>query len=51
MTKIGIGSCVAKLTGIGYEYLVVNGVILAVFFDGWLVGSASIGNNDETKGV
>ena len=43
-----IASRVADLTGIGMEYLVVDGIIIAKFFNGFFVGDKPSGNNEVT---
>lgn len=49
LIKIGIGSKASELTGIGTEYLVVNGVCIAKFWNGNIVTAVALGNNEVTK--
>lgn len=49
MDRIGVGSRYGDLTGVGTEYVVVNGVVVAKFMDGTLVtGMVPPGNSDVT---
>lgn len=45
---IRIGSKPSELTGIGLEYLAVNGIIIAKFFDGMLITAMPCGNSEIT---
>jgi hypothetical protein len=48
---VRVGFTLSQLTGKGTEYLVVNGIITARFFNGDLIQSPQAGNKDDTKGV
>lgn len=45
---IRIGCKPSELTGIGLEYLAVNGMIIARFFDGNLITAMPCGNSNKT---
>ena len=45
---IRIGSKPSELTGIGLEYLAVNGIVIAKFFDGMLITAMPCGNSEIT---
>ena len=46
---IRIGYKPSQLTGIGSEYLVVDGFIIAKFWNGNIVTESTQGNEDETQ--
>lgn len=45
---VKVGFRPSQLTGVGTEYLVVNGLIVAKFFNGNLIAALQGGNKDET---
>ena len=46
--KIGIGFKPSELKGIGTEYLIVNGIVIAKFYDGQMIVMTLKGNKEET---
>jgi len=48
---VRIGFTVSQLQGIGLEYLVGDGMVRAVFYNGVMRGIAPIGNTEVTKGI
>lgn len=44
---IKVGYTLSELTGQGFEYLVVNGLIIAKFYDGNLLTDSPKGGNSD----
>jgi len=51
LNQIGIGSKASDLTGIGTEYLVVNGEVIAKFYDGNMIVDAPLVDGAEVTAI